>query len=236
MVSKRYGLMFFLVLAAATGSCSQSSAQKAPPGKSPLDGAYGAQVAVAPQILVDQFGYRPNDDKVAVIRNPQVGFDKDSKFQPGERYELRKAETGAVAFAGQPHPWNGGAMEVSSGDNGWWFDFSGVKESGRYFVYDAQKRLRSPTFSIHPRIYHSVLMAAMRTFYYQRSGMAKRSPFADTCWNDDVAYAGPNQDGEARDVTDRGNPAKVRDLSGGWFDAGDTNKYVTFAAQPCISC
>ncbi len=38
----------------------------------------------------------------------------------------------------------------------------------------------------------------------------------------------PDQDGEARSV-DRRRPATARDLRGGWFDAGDTTKYVTFA-------
>ena len=33
-------------------------------------------------------------------------------------------------------------------------------------------------------------------------------------------------------ATDQGNASKVHDLSGGWFDAGDMNKYVTFAVIP----
>src|SRR5678815_1935566 len=44
---------------------------------------------------------------------------------------------------------------------------------------------------------------------------------------------GPGQDSEARSVKDRNNAKTARDLSGGWWDAGDTNKYVTFA-QPVI--
>src|ERR1700730_4936942 len=70
----------------------------------------------------------------------------------------------------------------------------------------------------------------MRTYFYQRSGFPKRRPYAQQCWEDEPAYAGAGQDTEARDITDRDNPAKVRTLAGGWFDAGDTNKYVTFAA------
>jgi hypothetical protein len=43
---------------------------------------------------------------------------------------------------------------------------------------------------------------------------------------------GPRQDKEARSVTDRDNAKTARDLSGGWWDAGDTNKYVTFSNEP----
>jgi hypothetical protein len=40
---------------------------------------------------------------------------------------------------------------------------------------------------------------------------------------------GPGQDKEARSVSERDNPKTARDLSGGWWDAGDTDKYVTFS-------
>jgi endoglucanase len=77
-----------------------------------------------------------------------------------------------------------------------------------------------------------VLKAAVRMYFYQRSGFAKTAPFADACWADAAAYLGPGQDLAAHDITDPDNAAKYRNMSGGWFDAGDTNKYVTFAARP----
>lgn len=96
-------------------------------------------------------------------------------------------------------------------------------------MLDPQRKVRSPTFKIGPHVYREVLKAAVRMFFYQRSGYRKQAPSAEECWQDEAAYAGPSQDLEAHDVTDRNNAAKVRDLSGGWFDAGDTNKYVTYA-------
>jgi hypothetical protein len=218
----------------SVSACAQSGAGAgAAKGRdTSLDGAAGATVAVSGFIVVDQFGYRPGDDKVAVVRSPQAGFDNASRYEPGSRYELRRAGDGATVFKGGLKAWKDGAVEASSGDKGWWFDFSSVHEPGRYYVFDVERNLRSPTFSVHPAVYRSVLKAAMRTFYYQRSGFAKKPPYADPCWADDAAYVGPNQDTQARDVTDRDNPSKVRDLGGGWFDAGDTAKYVTFAVQP----
>jgi hypothetical protein len=194
-------------------------------------------VTLSAHLLVDQFGYRSSDPKVAVIRNPHVGFDSADTFSPGATYQLRKADDGTVVFSGAISPWNGGAVQASSGDNGWWFDFSSVSASGTYFVYDVDKQVRSATFPVASQPYTNVLKAAMRMYFYQRAGNssgggAKQPPYADPCWADTPAYIGPNQDTQAHDATDQGNASKVHDLSGGWFDAGDTNKYVTFATIP----
>ena len=196
------------------------------------DGSASHAVRLDRHILVDQFGYRPNDPKVAVIRDPKQGFDANDHFVPEDSYEVRRSDDSSVLFTGQPTPWKGGEVETSSGDRGWWLDFSKVTTPGKYFVFDVANKRRSPTFSIGQRVYTDVLKAAVRMYYYQRSGFAKSAPLADACWQDAAAYAGPNQDTQARDITDPNNRAKVKDLSGGWFDAGDTNKYVTNALRP----
>jgi endoglucanase len=183
-------------------------------------------------LAVDQFGYRPADAKVCVIRDPRVGFDSADHFSPGSEYQVRRASDGGVVFTGHPDSWRDGTVEASSGDRGWWLDFSAVTAPGTYFVYDTANKVRSAAFSVDQQAYRNVLKAAVRMYYYQRSGFPKQSPHAESCWTDGAAYLGADQDTQAHDVTDQKNPAKVRDLSGGWFDAGDTNKYVTFAAQP----
>ncbi len=198
-------------------------------GRAEADDAPNARVDH--HILVDQFGYLPDESKVAVLRDPRAGFDSEDHFAPGGRYQIRRAADGTSVFEGSPAVWNGGAIEASSGDRGWWFDFSQLTTPGRYFVFDADRNVRSAVFSIDPRVYAGVLKTAMRTYFYQRSGFAKRQPYASPCWTDEAAYTGKDQDTAARDITDRANRAKNRDLGGGWFDAGDTNKYVTFAVQ-----
>jgi len=216
-------------LACAVGLHAAGDAGAA--GESGAKGAEGLPVS-SRHILVDQFGYRPADPKVAVIRSPQVGFDEGDSFAPGSKYEVRRLDDGKVVFEGAPVAWGGGAVEASSGDKGWWFDFSKVTSPGRYLIVDVERKEGSAPFTIDPQVYRNALKAAMRVYFYQRSGFAKRVPYAAPCWTDEVSYAGPGQDGEARDVTDQGNRVKIRDMSGGWFDAGDTNKYVTFAMQP----
>src|SRR5262245_11033739 len=85
-----------------------------------------------PHILVDQFGYRPADRKVAVIRDPRVGFDSADRFTPGAQFQVRRASDSAVVFTGAPVPWRAGAVDLSSGDAGWRFDFSSLQEEGTY--------------------------------------------------------------------------------------------------------
>lgn len=39
-------------------------------------------------IVVDQFGYLPDAEKIAVVRDPQTGFDEDESYAPGTTYSV----------------------------------------------------------------------------------------------------------------------------------------------------
>lgn len=182
-------------------------------------------------IRVDQFGYRLGDEKVAVLVDPRAGFNAAESYTPGARIQLRDRLTDEVVFEAGPTLWNGGTVQESSGDRGWWFTFTSVSREGTYYLFDAERQVRSVPFRIADDVYDHVLRAALRMFFYNRSGYAKKPPHADPRWADDAAFVGPGQDTEARAITDMSNAALRRDVSGGWFDAGDTNKYVTFASQ-----
>jgi len=77
-------------------------------------------------IHVDQFGYLRDSDKVAVISNPEVGFNSNKLYSPGDIFEVRKAENDEVVFSESITAWNGGGLHAQSGDRGWWFDFGAV--------------------------------------------------------------------------------------------------------------
>jgi endoglucanase len=186
-------------------------------------------------IRVDQFGYRPDARKVAVLSDPVEGWNAEMELLPGRLYEVRSWENGAALFSGSVQAWNGGAIQKSSGDRGSWFDFSALKTEGSYCVYDRDQGFRSVRFDIRPSVYRDALRAALKVFYFQRANVAKTKPYAcvgEKCWLAEADNVGKGQDREARSVTDRYAAATARDLSGGWWDAGDTNKYVTFARAP----
>jgi len=59
--------------------------------------------------------------------------------------------------------------------------------------------------------------------------MDKAAPYAGANWTDNDNFRNDLQDANCRFVNDRTNASLERDLTGGWFDAGDYNKYTTFA-------
>jgi hypothetical protein len=180
-------------------------------------------------VFVDQFGYLPERTKIAVLIDPVTGFNAGDVYTPGALLELRRWVDSSTVLSAAPTAWNAGATQVQSGDRGSWFDFSSVTTPGDYYVYDAANDVRSPKVRIGDQVYRPVLKAAMRMFFYNRIGQAKQPPYADARWTDSIAFS---QDSVARDVSDQTNVSKQRDLHGGWCDAGDCNKYVTFAASP----
>jgi len=188
-------------------------------------------VGDGPFIVVDQFGYPGNRQKIAVIRDPQSGFDAADSYTPGTTFELVFAATDTAVMSAAPVAWNGGATDASSGDRAWWFDFSAVTASGNYFVRDADNDVESAVFAIGDNVYADVLRQAVRIFFYQRAGIAKTLPDVPAGWVDGASHLGPGQDGEARRFLDQGNAGTARDLRGGWFDAGDYNKYTNWTAD-----
>lgn len=186
---------------------------------------------VARYIVVDQFGYLPDAKKVALIRSPEVGFDAEQSFRPSRIIELVRADTNTVVLQGPAISWNQGGTHLSSGDKVWRFDFSQITTHGTYYVRDTQQHVQSFPFSISPTVYNDVLKHAARTFFYQRAGFTKQPPFADSNWADSASHLGPGQDTQARLYSEPNNPATERDLHGGWYDAGDYNKYTSWTAN-----
>jgi len=213
-------------------------------GSTPAEGGAGATTdgggtgngvapsePVSPFIVVDQFGYRPDSEKIAVIRDPQAGFDADESFTPGDSYALVDAADGTQVLTDAPAEWNDGATDPTSGDRAWWFDFSSVSTPGSYYVLDLDHDVRSHVFEISSTIYHEVLKQAVRMFFYQRAGQDKQPPNADAAWADDPSHVGPLQDHECRVYDQPDSAATERDLWGGWYDAGDLNKYTSWTAR-----
>lgn len=187
---------------------------------------------MSPSIVVDQFGYQTEAEKIAVLRDPIVGYDAGGSYSPPSSISLRRAGEDSVVAMFSPDIWQGGATHDQSGDRGWWLDFSSWTESGSYYLYDADADVKSATFDIRDDVYSEVLKAAGRVFYYNRCNYPKSPPYADTRWADGTNFLHPGQDSDCRYIYDPNNPATTKDLAGGWFDAGDYNKYVTFAYQP----
>lgn len=188
-------------------------------------------ITVTNKIVVDQFGYRPQSKKVAVLRNPVTGRDASESYSPGASMAVVKVSDGSQILVGSPSVWNSGNEDASSGDKAWWFDFSSVTESGSYYVLDVENDLRSFEFEIREDIYNEVLKHAMRVFFYQRSGHSKEATYAGASWADGASHLKDLQDLNCRKWDTPNDAASEKDVHGGWYDAGDFNKYTVWTAN-----
>lgn len=195
-----------------------------------LLGQKGFAQTVSRHIVTDQFGYLPDAVKIAVIRDPVTGFDGSESFTPGNTYAVVNAQ-GTQVYSGTPQVWSAGAEDASSGDKAWWFDFSSVTSPGDYYVLDVSNNVRSYEFKINEAVYNEVLKHAVRTFFYQRAGFEKQASYAGVAWADGASHT---QDVTARAYNDINNAATEKDVSGGWYDAGDYNKYTNWTASYII--
>jgi len=185
-------------------------------------------------IVVDQFGYLPESRKIAVIRNPEQGFDAAETFKPGRTYALVDAKSKRHVFKAKPVAWKNSSVDPSSGDIVWHFDFSSVTKEGTYFVLDIERRVRSHEFQISANVYKEILKQAFKTFYYQRAGFPKTAKIAGEGWADGASHLGKLQDPNCRQWGLQNDASTEKDVRGGWYDAGDFNKYTNWTSDYII--
>jgi endoglucanase len=187
----------------------------------------GADDTLSPQITIDQFGWRLQARKVAILAEPVRGQNAGSGYRPGPRFEVCGASGGAVVYRGQTRSWNNGAVSELAGDRVWYADFSGLRTPGTYYLRDPAKQVRSFSFRIAEDVYRPVLRDSVRTFYYQRSGTPIPEQFGGN-WHHTGGHLGRDQDRSAQYTQASKALGQRRDVLGGWFDAGDLNKYVPY--------
>ncbi len=181
-------------------------------------------VAAAPvshEIKLDHFGYRPGDPKIAI-----------ATADPGSTAEVRDLADQVVFTV----PADGGSITsqgadgAPSGDTVWWVDFSPFATPGAYRLYLPALGGQSYDFEIRADVYDQVMRTALKTFYLQRCNLAKQAAHAGS-WGDPAAcHLSDLAVGPAPGHTDHG----PRDLTGGWHDAGDYNKYVWTATSTAV--
>jgi len=232
--------------AASSGVASNDAGPEDPPGDPypatptapppvPPPAGRGQDVELQRYIVVDQFGYQPKLAKVAILVDPARGWNAADEYKPGPTLEVRRWSDSKPVWQGKPAAWKAGALDETAGDRGAWLDFTKLETPGLYYVFDPKNAVRSHPFEIADGVYRAALKSAARMYYFNRANFEKKPPFScvgKRCWSLGADYVGSAQDREARSVKDRYNAKTARDLSGGWWDAGDVNKYVTFSSDP----
>jgi len=193
-------LLFTALVVLVTSACS-SAAQK----KSRLEAA-----AATEMILINQVGYLPDAEKVALLRSG------------AEEFEIIDATTGKVVFrgpAGESRYWE------MSGDTVRTADFSALTAPGTYRLCLAGTESCSGDFRIASDVYTEIAKASVKSFYLNRSGFEITEEFgsiwARPAGHPDTAVI------VHKSAASRSRPeGTVISSPGGWYDAGDYNKYI----------
>ncbi|MBE0678788.1 MAG: glycoside hydrolase family 9 protein [Bacteroidales bacterium] len=183
-----------------TAGCG-SAAQK----KARIEAAASTEV-----ILVNQVGYLPDAEKVALIRSE------------AEEFEIIDAATGKIVFAaetGDPRYWE------MSGDTVRAADFSALTAPGTYRLCLTGTESCSGDFRIAADVYTEIAKASVKSFYLNRSGFEIAEEFgskwARPAGHPDTAVI------VHKSAASRGSPeGTIISSPGGWYDAGDYNKYI----------
>jgi endoglucanase len=116
-------------------------------------------------------------------------------------------------------------VDGASGDRVWQLDFTGLDRPGRYVLRCGD--CESAPFEVAPDVYQRALLAAQKSFYFQRTRTSLDAPHA--VW-EGRAYLRERASHDHEDVGWDLNdyPAKRRrfQLEAGWHDAGNFDIYV----------
>ncbi|WP_162551218.1 glycoside hydrolase family 9 protein [Paenibacillus tepidiphilus] len=168
-------------------------------------------------IKVNQVGYLNYGEKYANVS----GYYNELSAVVGTPFQVKRTSDNSVAYEGTLSLV--AAYDELSGEKVLKADFSAVNESGEYYITVDGVAEPSLPFAIGADVYDSLLTDVQKFFYYQRA-------------NEDLL---PENAGEfARtglhkidaNLPLQSDPTQTKDVSGGWWDAGDTGKYVTAAA------
>lgn len=202
-------LISLLVLLAGTIHTSASPLGGDVRGASPADvrGASPADVKGA-SIAVNQVGYYPNERKVAVMEPSVKAKSFSIKDAKGKTVWSGKASRKSVS------PFSNKVRQV--------VDFSKLTKPGTYTLVAGKA---TQQIVIKENAFADAAVAAMKSFYLQRTGMPIEAKYAGVyarpaAHMDDKVLVHPS-------AVSPGRPAgTVISSPYGWYDAGDFNKYI----------
>ncbi len=171
----------------------------------------------SPAIKVNQAGFLPDSSKYALVSFYPELYD----VSDGEDFYLCDSETGKTVYSGTLHLLSK-FDQRDSGEKVFKADFSDFTKNGRYYI-SIDGLERSVNFSIADNVYDETLTAAQKYFYYQRQGIALDEKYAGEFARNDLGI-----DDSA--VTFSSGKTGTLSSQKGWFDAGDSGKYVNTGA------
>ncbi len=176
---------------------------------SPGGGSIGA--VPPPMIELNQVGFYPSAPKMAVVTGTPA---TDQFFVVG-------ADNGDTVFTGRLGPTMASANSSLSTRLA---DFSELKKEGVYCVLVPGME-RSYPFRIGTGVLYPVVKAVLKGYYYQRSGIALTPEYAGQ-WSRPAGHPDTEVLVHPSAATALRPAGTVISTPGGWYDAGDYNKYI----------
>ncbi len=167
-------------------------------------GAVEEYAPYEPPIVINQIGYKPESEKIAVFRD----ITSETEFS------VINSDTNEVVYTGVLY---GKKENTTANEINLYGDFSSVTEQGSYYITCGELD-DSYTFEIAYDVYDSLLDDTVKMLYLQRCG----------CEVNDETFG--HAACHAAEATVYGTDLQI-DVSGGWHDAGDYGRYVVPAAK-----
>jgi len=161
------------------------------------------------RIRLNQTGFYPNAPKIAVVLG-----DKDGQFflQTAGKKTVYK---GVLKRSGQPDL-AGNYTRIA--------DFSTFNKSGEY-ILNVPGLGNSYPFVISTSVHHKVADASIKAYYFMRASTALPEKYAGK-WHRAEGHPDDKVLVHASAVSPARPEGTVISSSGGWYDAGDYNKYI----------
>ncbi len=174
------------------------------------------EISAAP-IKVNQVGYLQAGEKYALIS----GYYNELNAQEGTSFEVKRASDNTAVYSGTLTLVK--TYDPLSGEKVLKADFTALREAGEYYVSVNGVAQPSVSFEIGNGVYGGLLKDVQKFFYYQRANVD-----LDQAHAGEYAREGKHKQDQALPL--QSNPSVTKDVYGGWWDAGDTGKYVTAGA------
>lgn len=183
-------------------------------------------------VLTSQLGYAPNDPKIAVL-----AVTTGSSVQ--RSFRVLTHPGGAVAYASGANdalPYPGGWFGNDSTGDTYLLDFSSVALGAGNYRVESNGYFSAP-FAVGANVYDVSRLRTLELFRVEASGV----PYSWVSLDGSIGGHGADHLDDARQATrkDKGGgdnaliqqdylalPGGRKDVSGGWSDAGDYNKYM----------
>ena len=175
----------------------------------------GCKHNASSNIRLNQLGFAPLQEMTATIVLDEPATDATSVVIVNENGDTVWKGVPAVSLC---NPISGKPCQI--------VDFSALDTVGTYTMYITSGNSKSQcSFTVSERPYKELTRAALRAYYHQRASMATEEPYAE-------GYARPAGHPDdhvlvhASAATAERPEGTVISSPGGWYDAGDYNKYI----------